>query len=74
MFMLAGCANVEDSQAPAAQQDTLRDCDTIGTEEECLSNPSCETFYQPIFEAVPGTNEYARHDVYMNCHAKGALL
>ncbi len=71
-LMLAGCATTQDDPAPDAQEE-LRECDQISSEEECLANPACETFYRPIFEAIPGTNEYSRHDVYMNCHAKGAL-
>lgn len=68
LVLLAACTTT-----PQLDQNELRDCDQIGSEEECLANPSCETFYKPIFEAVSGTSEYARRDVYMNCAQIGAL-
>lgn len=71
VLVLAGCAVPQD--APASDISEPLDCDHIGTEEECLANPACETIYQPIFEAIAGTNEYARRDAYMNCADRGAL-
>lgn len=68
IVLLAACTT-----APEPDLAEPRDCGAIGSEEACLANLDCETIYKPVFNAIPGTNEYIHEDVYQNCAKIGEL-